>query len=221
MNRKKILLLLLCFCLCFFCSCKSKSYLETSDETAQDSSGQSGEDSDTSDSESGKTTSDDANSSEDSEQKDAKIYVQVSGAVAKPGVYTFSSGSRIYQAIESAGGFLPEAYEVNINQAKLLEDGQRIHVYTKEEAKSGQLSVTEVGDEASVGGTSATGGLININTATAEQLTNLSGIGQTRAESIVAYRQKNGNFSSKEDLKNVSGIGDSTYEKIQDQITVD
>lgn len=138
--------------------------------------------------------------------------MQISGAVADPGVYTFPADSRVYELIEAAGGLLPEAYDVSLNQAERLSDGQKIHVYTKEEAAEG-LAPTE---ESS----STSDGKVNINTASTEELTSLKGIGQTRAESIVAYRQEHGAFAAVEDLKAVSGIGDATYQKIADAITV-
>ena len=138
--------------------------------------------------------------------------MQISGAVADPGVYTFPADSRVYELIEAAGGLLPEAYDVSLNQAERLSDGQKIHVYTKEEAAEGQAPTEE--------SSSTSDGKVNINTASTEELTSLKGIGQTRAESIVAYRQEHGAFAAVEDLKAVSGIGDATYQKIADAITV-
>nr|WP_243238505.1 helix-hairpin-helix domain-containing protein [Roseburia lenta] len=178
-------------------ACKSTSYLEKqSDLSSEDTS---------------EDATDSADTTEETEKK-TEIYVQISGAVADPGVYTFPADSRVYELIEAAGGLLPEAYDVSLNQAERLSDGQKIHVYTKEEAAEG-LAPTE---ESS----STSDGKVNINTASTEELTSLKGIGQTRAESIVAYRQEHGAFAAVEDLKAVSGIGDATYQKIADAITV-
>ena len=196
--KKQIILLGIVVLILLGCTaCKSTSYLEKqSDLSSEDTS---------------EDTTDSADTTEETEKK-TEIYVQISGAVADPGVYTFPADSRVYELIEAAGGLLPEAYDVTLNQAERLSDGQKIHVYTKEEAAEG-LAPTE---ESS----STSDGKVNINTASTEELTSLKGIGQTRAESIVAYRQEHGAFAAVEDLKAVSGIGDATYQKIADAITV-
>lgn len=196
--KKQIILLGIVVLILLGCTaCKSTSYLEKqSDLSSEDTS---------------EDTTDSADTTEETEKK-TEIYVQISGAVADPGVYTFPADSRVYELIEAAGGLLPEAYDVSLNQAERLSDGQKIHVYTKEEAAEG-LTPTE---ESS----STSDGKVNINTASVEELTSLKGIGQTRAESIVAYRQEHGAFAAVEDLKAVSGIGDATYQKIADAITV-
>lgn len=196
--KKQIILLGIVVLILLGCTaCKSTSYLEKqSDLSSEDTS---------------EDATDSADTTEETEKK-TEIYVQISGAVADPGVYTFPADSRVYELIEAAGGLLPEAYDVSLNQAERLSDGQKILVYTKEEAAEG-LAPTE---ESS----STSDGKVNINTASTEELTSLKGIGQTRAESIVAYRQEHGAFAAVEDLKAVSGIGDATYQKIADAITV-
>ena len=196
--KKQIILLGIVVLILLGCTaCKSTSYLEKqSDLSSEDTS---------------EDATDSADTTEETEKK-TEIYVQISGAVADPGVYTFPADSRVYELIEAAGGLLPEAYDVSLNQAERLSDGQKIHVYTQGEAAEG-LAPTE---ESS----STSDGKVNINTASTEELTSLKGIGQTRAESIVAYRQEHGAFAAVEDLKAVSGIGDATYQKIADAITV-
>lgn len=144
-----------------------------------------------------------------------EIYVQIDGAVKKPGVYTFSEESRVYELIEAAGGLLPEAYDLGINQAKRLADGEKIYVYTKEEIENGAGTTDTQNPRGQTDD-----GKVNINTASVEELMTLSGIGETRAKDIIAYRNAHGAFSLPEDLKNVSGIGDSTYNKIADAIIV-
>ena len=196
--KKQIILLGIVVLILLGCTaCKSTSYLEKqSDLSSEDTS---------------EDATDSADTTEETEKK-TEIYVQISGAVADPGVYTFPADSRVYELIEAAGGLLPVAYDVSLNQAERLSDGQKINVYTKEEAAEG-LAPTE---ESS----STSDGKVNINTASVEELTSLKGIGQTRAESIVTYRQEHGAFTAVEDLKAVSGIGDATHQKIADAITV-
>ena len=120
------------------------------------------------------------------------IYVQVAGAVNHPDVYELPEGSRVYAAIEAAGGLLESADDSDINQAALLEDGQKLYIYTAEES-------AKIKDEADA--KEADDGLININTATATELTSLPGIGQSKANQIISYREANGSFSSIDDIK--------------------
>lgn len=141
------------------------------------------------------------------------IYVYLSGEVESPGVYEVSADSRLYQVIDIAGGMTKDAKKDYLNLAETVCDGQQIHVLSKQEYKKNQNSDSAHNTD------SGSSTLININTATVEELQQLSGIGETKALEIINYRQKNGNFSSIEDIKNVSGIGDSTFEKIKSQIT--
>lgn len=140
------------------------------------------------------------------------IYVQVAGAVNKPDVYELPVGSRVYAAIEAAGGLTDSADDTDINQAAMLEDGQKLYVYTIAEteaiAEKEQLLAEQSADD----------GLININTATAAELRTLPGIGETKAKQIVSYREQNGDFSSIEDIKKVSGIGDGIFNQINSLI---
>ncbi len=166
------------------------------------------------------------------------LYVDVCGAVVSPGVYKLEAGSRVFQAVEAAGGFLPEAAENYLNQAKDLSDGQQIYVPTQAEVDAGTIQAGEaaLSPEAGTGTSSsdpdgssggegitesAVSGKINLNTADAAQLTALSGIGESKARAIVAYREEHGSFASIEDICNVSGIGDATFAKIKDKIAVE
>ena len=139
------------------------------------------------------------------------IYVQVAGAVKKPDVYELPEGSRVYAAIEAAGGLLESADDNDINQAALLEDGQKLYIFTTDEIK--ELEAKEEAKEAD-------DGLININKATATELMSLPGIGQSKANQIVAYREANGSFSSIDDIKKVSGIGDGIFNQINSLIKI-
>lgn len=141
------------------------------------------------------------------------IYVYICGAVAVPGVYELESGSRVIQAVEAAGGLTEEAYVRNLNQARRLEDGEQITVLTQDEAG-------EDGDGGAGGIQEQADGKININTADAAQLMELTGIGAAKAEAVLAYREKNGSFQDIEELKKVDGIADKTFEKIKDSIKV-
>lgn len=142
-----------------------------------------------------------------------QVCVHVSGYVNKPGVYMLDAGSRVYEAIELAGGFQEEADEAFLNLAAMLQDGQKIVVLSEEEAE------TAMGASGYDSSESETGvKLININTATKESLMTLPGIGESRAESIITYREKNGDFSSIKDIMKVSGIKEAAFEKIKDYI---
>ena len=156
-----------------------------------------------------------------------EIYVDVCGAVARPGVYALETGSRVFQAVEKAGGFLPEAAGTYINQAQTLSDGQQIYVPTKEEAQEMSHPGQNSGNAAVSGGSSSDSlqsgeeAKVNLNTADAEALMTLSGIGEAKAEAILAYREEHGGFSSIEEIMNVSGIKESTFSKIKDKISVE
>ena len=151
-----------------------------------------------------------------SEESKFPYCVYICGAVNSPGVYQLPEGARICDVIEKAGGFTEDASVDYLNQAQTVNDGEMIYVPTEEEAyvRSDEYLQGERG------GASADDGKININTATKEQLTSISGIGDGRAESIIKYRSEHGKFATIEDIKNVSGIGDSIFENIKDYITV-
>ncbi len=190
-------------------------------------------------SDSGKHTSDADidNGSEavsDKEMQQAMIYVDVCGAVANPGVFQLAAGSRVFQAIEAAGGYLPEAALTCVNRAGVLTDGQQLYILTQEEMERQGLDSAEMAgaSDGQMNGSAGTGqnaGLtvqaqqdnrININTADKAQLTMLTGIGATRAQAIIAYREENGPFAAIEDIMNVQGIKEGTFAKIKDEIVV-
>lgn len=139
-----------------------------------------------------------------------------------PGVYRMSPESRVFQAVEAAGGFLPEAAGTSINQAQPLSDGQQVYVPTKEEIESaGAASLTDA--EKNGNGTQESGepGKVNLNTADAAALQTLSGIGEAKAQAILAYREEHGGFGSVEELMNVPGIKENTFSNIKDKIAVE
>lgn len=147
------------------------------------------------------------------ESQDGRIYVHVCGAVKYPGVYEFPGDARVFQAVESAGGFLPEACEAALNQAQPVKDGDRIYVPTEEEWESGLAGPSEEMKEAK-----PDDGLVNINTADENELCTLPGVGQTRAKAIVEYRNEHGSFGKIEDIQNVSGIKSGLFAKLKDYI---
>lgn len=154
----------------------------------------------------------------DTDLADQTCFVYVCGAVKHPGVFELPQNSRVYEAIALAGGFRKNAYEKGINQAAQITDGQMIEVLTvKEQKESGAKTQGQGTDAANA---QSQDDRIDINTATAEQLTTLSGIGQAKAENIIAYRESSGGFSSVEDLMKVSGIGEGVYERIKDKVKV-
>ena len=155
--------------------------------------------------------------------RQTKIFTHVCGAVVNPGVYEMSSDSRVFEAIEMAGGFTGEAYQPAINLADTLADGQQLVVPTKEEvANAPNQAMTSIGNAGNLDDTGNSDGLalININTADITLLQELNGIGEAKAKEILAYRDRNGGFNHIEDIKNVSGIGDKLYERIKENITV-
>ena len=139
-----------------------------------------------------------------------EIYVQVSGAVVNPGVYKLPVGSRIFEAVERAGGVLETADLSMLNQAQILSDGQMVYIYAVGEQRSGQeLGSMEPDD-----------GRINLNTATVNELMTLPGIGQSKAESIISWREEHGAFANIEELMNITGIKEGVFSKIKDHIKV-
>jgi competence protein ComEA len=143
------------------------------------------------------------------------ILVHVSGAVVNPDVYYLPPDSHIQEAIEAAGGFLPEAYTDTLNLASRLEDGEKILVPFRSQEGVALSQETSGNTE-----NSQTEFPININTATLDELCLLPGIGEVKGQAIIDYREANGPFVVIEQIQNVPGIGPATFEKIKDLITV-
>lgn len=141
----------------------------------------------------------------------AVVIVHVAGWVKHPGVYELPAGSRVIDAIDRAGGAKAGADLTALNLAAVLVDAQQVLVM-----KRGQAGPSP-GGGSSVGGG---GGLVNLNTATLEELETLPGIGPVLAQSILDYRTENGPFTRIDDLKNVSGIGDKRFEDLKDKVTI-
>lgn len=149
------------------------------------------------------------NVSVDTDEESGKIYVHVCGEVKNPGVYELDSGSRIFEAIEAAGGMTNKIAENAINQAQLLSDGQQVYVPSREE-------IQNQNDEPAI----MDNGKVNINKASKEELMTLSGVGEAKADAIIRYREENGNFKSIEEIMEIEGIKEGVFRKIEDQIIV-
>jgi competence protein ComEA len=157
----------------------------------------------------------------------APIAVHVIGAVPRPGLYEFSEGARIQDAIDAAGGMLSTANMDAINLAALLTDGQQLNIPYKSGSEPAEDTsalvlpgATESEESNNSIVTESRGDLININTASLEELDTLPGIGPTIAQRIIDYREQNGAFSTIEEIMDVSGIGPATFDNIKDLITV-
>lgn len=146
------------------------------------------------------------------------LRVYVTGAVLHPDVYRLAPACIVKDAIEAAGGAADDADLNRVNLAQELRDQQQLYV-----PRIGETDVPPPvmsAEPASPVRSSGSGGTININTASIEELDTLPGIGPAIAQRIIDYREANGPFKSLEEIKSVSGIGDATYEKIKDRITV-
>ncbi|MBO6145380.1 MAG: helix-hairpin-helix domain-containing protein [Bacilli bacterium] len=171
------------------------------------------------------------------EVKEEKYYyVDIKGAVNNPGVYKLKEDSRVIDAINNSGGLKENADTSIINLSKKIEDEMVIIIYSKEDLQKykDNLSTKKIEDEIkkeiiSIDKNNKAeinidlkedNSKININTASKEELTTLPGVGESKAEAIIKYREDNGNYEKIEDIKNVSGIGESAFEKIKDNITV-
>ena len=149
------------------------------------------------------------------EQIENSIYVYVCGAVNQTGVYELKKDARVYEAIECAGGLQEDAAILAVNQAEILSDGQQIYIPTQEEYETGNS--TNGTDSAQL---NTSDGKVHLNTAIKEELMTLTGIGESRAESIIAYREAHGSFQSIEELMNVDGIKEGIFQKIKEQIAL-
>lgn len=146
-----------------------------------------------------------------------EIKVDVEGAVINPGLYTMVSDARIGDAIEAAGGLASDAASGAINLAQLLSDGDQVYVPTEKEASEASMTAAAAGQAPSTTQQGATG-KININTASAQELQQLDGIGPALSQRIVEHREAHGRFQSIDDLKRVPGIGEAKYAGIKDSI---
>ena len=171
----------------------------------------------------------------DASSEEAKtLVVHICGAVSAPGVYELPAGSRIIDAVEAGGGFLPEADEACCNLAEEIVDGCQIYIMTKSESCAEGQTEKKAGIQTSPDSdmqttdrnvrsnstTALENGLVNLNTADVAALMTLPGIGESRAKAIISYREQQGAFTKIEDIMKISGIKQAAFSKIKDKITV-
>ncbi len=156
-----------------------------------------------------------SNNTAENKLQNKTIIVEIKGQVKNPDVYTLDENSIVNDLITLAGGVTENADLNSINRAKKLQNHEMIYIADKNEVGIEQNSMAD-----SSGNTVVSESLVDINTAEAERLKTLNGIGDSKAKSIIEYREQNGGFKSIEEIKNVTGIGDKMFEKIKDNITV-
>lgn len=195
MYKKSLLVL---FCIALFASVSTFYYLYTQEDTTP-------------------IITDNMQTQTQDNQEDTTITVYVSGEVNSPGLVELPSDSRIADAIKACGDFTPLADKAKINLAQKLTDGMQIQVSSKAPVINSNEQVNDTNSNIPSNNNSSSN-LININTATKEDLDTLPGIGPATAQKIIDYRQEHGNFSSIEDIKNVKGIGEAKFSKMQDKI---
>ena len=225
---KKIIFVILCMLMCVCQGCSDEEVMEIISEEADKE-----ENADDSIEEASDALADNTEKTENIETNDSQSFVvYVAGYVNNPGVYELSAGSRVIDAIDAAGGYSKEAYDNYLNLASLIADGQMIYVPSEEEIESGSFErgVASGADGSGAGGvtggngggnggnSSDSGTLVNINQASKEELMTLPGIGESKADKIIAYREANGRFNSPEGIMEISGIKDGLYNKIKDKI---
>lgn len=173
---------------------------------------------------SGAPTNTNAVTSSSSTTVSKTVTCDISGAVKHQGVYTLKNGARLQELIEAAGGTTARAQLKAINRATLLKDQDKIHIPYKGEnvatAGSADNSQNSGSTSSSSPSNQGDGTKINLNTANVTELQKLTGIGQKKAEQIIAYREQNGSFKKIEDLMQVSGIGEKTFASLKDQLAV-
>ena len=194
MYKKSLLVL---FCIALFASVSTFYYLYTQEDTTP-------------------IITDNMQTQTQDKQEDTTITVYVSGEVNSPGLVELPSDSRIADAIKACGDFTPLADKAKINLAKKLTDGIQIQVSSKTPVNNSNEQVNDT--NSNIPNNNSSSNLININTATKEDLDTLPGIGPATAQKIIDYRQEHGNFSSIEDIKNVKGIGEAKFSRMQDKI---
>ena len=231
---KKIIFVLLCMLMCMCQGCSDEEVMEIiSEEGNKEQFSDNEQISDNAIDVAKDTGVENTEKTENIETNDSQSFVvYVSGYVNNPGVYELSAGSRVIDAIDAAGGYSKEAYDNYLNLASLIADGQMIYVPSEEEIESGSIErgVASGADGSGAGGvtggngggnggnSSDSGTLVNINQASKEELMTLPGIGESKADKIIAYREENGRFSTPEGIMEISGIKDGLYNKIKDKI---
>ncbi|MGX7023365.1 helix-hairpin-helix domain-containing protein [Vagococcus hydrophili] len=154
------------------------------------------------------------------EETSSKIYVDIKGAVVKPGMYEVTPEMRILNVVELAGGLLKEADDKQVNFAQRLEDQMVIYIPKEGEILAEIENIVPQNKEGEKGDEGKKEGKINLNQATKEELMTLNGVGEKKAEKIIEHREEKGSFESIEDLKKVNGFGEKTFESLKESITI-
>ena len=141
-----------------------------------------------------------------------EMTIDVEGEVVNPGVYRLPTDARVFEAIKAAGGVTANADASDLNQARLLSDGEQIYLFAKSPQQAGKKSATKVKPKGS--------SLVLLNRASAKEFEALDGIGPVLASRIISYRKSNGPFATVEDLLKVPGIGAGTLSKFKDKLRV-
>lgn len=180
----------------------------------------------------GKTSKSESTSSDSGKDKETSsdtVICDVSGAVKNPKVVELKKGSRIGDAIDSAGGLTATADITNINRAAVVNDGDKILIpeagqqnpqTDPNEAPSANSSGTQNSTGSASGSDGSSSGKINLNTADSQTLQQINGIGPVTAEKIISYRTEKGSFTKIEQLMEINGIGEKTFEKMRDQVSI-
>ncbi|MBC8744970.1 helix-hairpin-helix domain-containing protein [Lactobacillus sp. Marseille-P7033] len=162
-------------------------------------------------------SSDSRESMMNSKPAKSSVAIDIKGAVKRPGVYQLKAEDRINEALSIAGGPLPNADLRQVNLAKQLTDQQMIYIPVRGETIQGPV---ETGTSSVDGDQAANSSMVNLNTATKEQLCQITGIGDKKADLILQYRQEHGQFKNVEELKEINGFGDKTVAKLKDHLSV-
>lgn len=185
--------------MCLICGCATEEMTELEEADVSEGSG---------------SEEKEQEAQENTKEKIEEIYVYVCGAVNAPGVYRLPAGSRVYEAIEAAGGMNESAAAEALNQAERLSDGQQVYMPGRAET-AGPTAGSAAG-----GAGMQEDGKVNLNSAGKEELMTLSGIGEVKAESIIRYREEHGRFQSVEELKQIEGIKEGLFNRIKDKVRI-
>ena len=196
------------------CGDKAKVYLGTAEESKESSELSTEQVAVT---KAGTSVIEDTTDEEAESEPENELACHVCGAVNEPGVYYLAEGSRKQDAVEAAGGFMEDAARSYVNLAERIKDGEKIYIPTEVEVEEGKVAADPVDGPAA----EQDDGLVDLNKADKSELMTLPGIGETKAEAIIAYREEHGSFNSPEEILGVQGIKDGVYNKIKDKIVVD
>ena len=228
MKNHKCLLTVFFMLIFILVGCGKQSYLETksqSEKSQQSDSHQGSRATGSSNTaaQSDKKSNKNTNSKKTKTKKtsdDTPWVVCITGAVNQPGVFHVKEDTRVYEVIKLAGGFRSDAEQDSLNQAAAVSDGEMIRILTVEEAKLSNSPEVSGQSQSQTQDGKSTGGKVSLNRASKEELMTLPGIGESKADAIIKYREENGSFRSIDDLKKISGIKDGVISKFKDKVVI-